>query len=161
MNRLVILPVVLLSGCAMHLQRTYTTTDAEYPVVSVSAERQVARSYTADGTPVPVTAAQRKAVSKPEMTDDERRALRVFGWCSAADAATTIAALGRGFSEANPLLGHHPSPGLVVGAKVGFNVAARALVVHAGESWVPVVRATGWAQCAAAGWNVLLMAGVL
>ena len=103
-----------------------------------------------------LAAEQLREAARPQLSPAERKALKVFGWCSAADAATTIFALHRGAVELNPILGPSPSAGALVASKVIFNVGAHALIVHGDGEWAPWVNAAGWMQCGAAAWNLAL-----
>lgn len=159
MNRLtLIVPVAaLLTACAApSLKRMYSTTDPDVPEILVDAPRAMAASFHPDGSPVQYTAEQLREATKPQLSPAERKALKVFGWCSAADAATTIFALHRGAVELNPILGPSPSAGALVASKVIFNVGAHALIVHGDGEWAPWVKAAGWMQCGAAAWNLAL-----
>lgn len=46
----------------------------------------------------------------------------IFQGLNIADAATTIDALDRGYRENNPILGHHPSHGAVIGQTAAIGV---------------------------------------
>ena len=153
-----IFAIALLSGCATapRVDRWYSTTDPDVPGVVVNGATTLAASYHPDGSPVEATDAQRRAAAKPALSPSERSALRIFGWCSAADAASTLFALHRGAVELNPLLGPNPSAGALVASKLVWNAAAHALIVHGDGDWAPVVRTAGWLQCGAAAWNIAI-----
>lgn len=156
-----LLAATLTACAAPTVKRTYTTTDPDVPMVQISAERQPARSYTADGAPVVYTPAQIRAASRPELTPEEARALRIFAWCGALDAASTLVALHHGAQELNPLLGSHPSAATLAASKGVLYLGARALIVRGDGTWAPTVRAVGWAQCIAGAWNLAIAGGVL
>lgn len=82
----------------------------------------------------------------------------LFQGLNAADAATTISALHHGYRECNPILGHHPSDGAVIGQTVAIGIlhaAATSILQDKAPRAVPIFEHVSLAiKAGAVAWNL-------
>ena len=151
MIRLALIACLLLSACA--------TTQKGPPRVDLYADPLIV----VDGRAYLIGKVRRQderaliAEHLPGVIDDEEReALRMFGWSAAADGATTIIGLTcAGVREVNPLLGASPHPAAVIAFSYGTYRLMRweAARSHRFDSSAPFIRAMSWLKLGASAWN--------